>query len=251
LRLLYDFVIVMFPSGQLQMDRLRRIWPLTCRGVVFVVVTVLFLPRLASGQDPTAYANVAVMLSAQRAVAEPAQSPDTFKPGVGGNAVGIVGAAGAYLSHRVSLGFELSVPARTETIQEMNYFQVIRADNRYRDLILSGIFNFHYGTGKTVRPTLVAGLSYVREDTGRSESLRTGFPPTAVFGPYRPVPSIVNNRLGAIGGADVGIYAGPHFAVLAQGRVHLITREGSGIVGDQLYLSPVVFRFAVGPRVTF
>jgi hypothetical protein len=39
--------------------------------------------------------------------------------------------------------------------------------------------------------------------------------------------------------------------VLAQGRVHLITRERSGIVGDQLYLSPVVFRFAVGPRVTF
>jgi len=97
----------------------------------------------------------------------------------------------------------------------------------------------------------MAGLSYVREDTNRREALRTGFPPSAAFGPYLPVPSIVNNRLGATGGADVGIYAGQHFAVVAQGRVHWITREGSGITGDQLYLSPVVFRFAVGPRVTF
>lgn len=204
-----------------------------------------------AAQDSTAYAGVAVMLSAQHAIAQPAQSPDTFKPGIGGNAIGIVGSAGGYLSARVSLGVELSVPARTETVQEMDYFQVIRADNRYRDLILSGVFNFHYGTGKTIRPTLVAGLSYVREDTNRTEAVRTGFFPNAVFGPYRPVPTIVNNRLGAIGGADVGIYPGAHLAVLAQGRVHFITREGSGIVGDQLYLSPVVFRFAVGPRVTF
>ena len=163
----------------------------------------------------------------------------------------MVGAAGAYLSRRVSVGFELSAPQRTETLQEMNYFQVIRADNRYRDLILSGVFNFHYGTGKTLRPTWVAGVSYVREDTSRREALRTGFSPAAAFGPYLPVPSIVNNRFGATGGVDLGIYAGAHVAVLAQARVHLITREGTGIVGDQLYLSPVVFRFAVGPRVTF
>src|SRR5262249_9221900 len=124
-----------------------------------------------------------VMLSAQHAVTQPAQSPDTFKPGIGGNAIGLVASAGAHLSPRVSLGFELSVPARTETVQEMNYFQIIRADNRYRDLILSGIFNFHDGTGKTVRPTIVAGLSYVREDTNRREAVRPVFPPTAVFEP--------------------------------------------------------------------
>ncbi len=238
----------MFTSERSQAVRTRRVRQLSCCGFV---VAVLVLPSTAIAQDSTAYAGVAVMWSAQHAVSEPAQSPDTFGPGIGGNAVGLVGAAGAHLSPRVSLGFELSVPERSETVQEMNYFEVIRADNRHRDLILSGVFNFHYGTGKTVRPTLVAGLSYVREDTNRREALRTGFPPTAVFGPYQPVPSIINNRFGATGGADVGIYAGAHFAVVAQGRVHWITREGSGIAGSQLYLSPVVFRFAVGPRVMF
>jgi hypothetical protein len=249
LRSRYDLQIVTFTSKQSRTDRPRRVRRLSC--CRFVVVTVLSLPRLVIAQDSTGYAGVAVMFSAQHAVTEPAQSPDTFRPGIGGNAIGVVGAAGAHLSPRVSLGFELSVPERSETLQEMNYFQVIRADNRHRDLILSGVFNFHYRTGKTVRPTLVAGLSYVREDTNRTEALRTGLPPSAAFGPYLPVPSIVNNRFGATGGADVGIYAGAHFAVLGQGRVHWITREGSGIVGSQLYLSPVVFRFAVGPRVMF
>lgn len=241
--------IVTFPLEQSQTDRRRRVIRLSCSG--FVVATVLSLPSLVSAQDSIAYAGVAVMWSTQHAVAQPAQSPDTFKPGVGGDAVGMVGAAGVYLSPRVSLGFELSVPERSKTVQELNYFEVISADNRHRDLILSGVFNFHYRTRKTVRPTLVAGFSYVREDTNRREALRTGFPPAAVFGPYQPVPSIINNRFGVTGGADVGIYAGAHFAVVAQGRVHLITRGGSGIAGSQLYLSPVVFRFAVGPRIMF
>jgi len=240
--------IVKFRSERLPGDPTRVRWFGRC-GIA--AVCLLSVPRLVAAQESTAYAGVAVMVSTQHAVARPAESPDTFKPGIGGSAVGMVGSAGTYLSSRVSLGFELSIPERTETVQEMDYFQIIKADNRHRDLILSGVFNFHYGLGKAVRPTLVAGLSYVREDTTRQEAVRAVFPPTAVFGPYRPVPSIVNHRLGGIGGADVGIFAGAHFALVAQGRVHLITRERSGIVGDQLYLSPVVFRFAVGPRVTF
>jgi len=220
-------------------------------GCSFIVVAAFFLPRLAAAQESEIYAGAAVVWSAQHAVTQPAQSPDTFKPGIGGNAIGVVGTAGAHLSRRISLGFELSVPARTQTLQEMNYFQVIRADNRHRDLILSGVVNVHFRIEKRLRPALVAGLSYVREDTSRREALRPTFPPTAEFGPYRPVPSIVNNRFGATGGADVDIHAGAHLALVAQGRVHLITREGSGIIGSQLYLSPIVFRFAAGPRVTF
>jgi hypothetical protein len=69
--------------------------------------------------------------------------------------------------------------------------------------------------------------------------------------PTCPFRAIVNNRFGATGGVDLGIDAGVHVAVLAQARVHLITREGTGIVGDQLYFSPVVFRLAVGPRIMF
>jgi hypothetical protein len=184
----------------------------------------------------------------------PEQAPDLAKPGVGGNAIGIVGSVGAFLSPRLSLAFESSLPQRFDAVQEIQYHFSAKYDNQHRDVILSGVFHFHYQQDRSVSPELVFGVGYVREDTLQRTAYQVGpaFPPTGLYGPYGPEISNTRDTLGAIGGVDVAIRVGAHVSVVPQARVYWIAREGtSGSLSWSLYLSPFVFRPAVGLRATF
>ena len=220
----------------------------------FIVLVMLSSSRLVAAQESRAYAGGAFMFSTQGA-STPSEAPDTAKPGVGGNAVGIVGSVGVFLSPRVSLAAEISLPERFDAVQELKYSFSARYDNRHRDMILSGLFHFHYQSGRSLRPEFIAGVSYVREDTLRrtADQLGPAFPPTGVYGPYGPETSVGRDTLGATAGADLGIRIGAHVSVVPQARVYWIAREDrtSGSLNSSLYLSPFAFRLAVGLRATF
>jgi hypothetical protein len=224
-------------------------------GVLAVLVALaLFGPAVAAAQDSRGYVDGAFLFSAQGA-STPRDDPDTFKPGVGGNAVGLVGSVGVFLSPRISLAFEMSWPARFDALQTIGYFQPAQLDNRHRDEILSGLIHVHLSPIKGLRPELVAGGGYVREDTLQRRAYDVGGPlrPTGVYGPYGPETSVTRDALGATIGADLGVRIGAHLSVVPQVRVHWIPREdtASGSLNSFLYLSPFVFRPAVGIRAGF
>jgi hypothetical protein len=220
----------------------------------FVVLVVLSSSRLVAAQESRAYAGGAFMFSTQDA-STPRADPDTATPGVGGSAVGVVGSVGVFLTPRVSLAAEISVPERFDTVQELNYFFSARYDNRHRDMILSGLVHFHYQLGRRLRPELVAGVSYVHEDTLQQTAYQLGpaFPRTGVFGPYGPETSVVRDTLGATAGIDMGVPLGAHMSLVPQARWYWIAREDdtSGSLNSSLYLSPLVVRLAIGLRATF
>jgi hypothetical protein len=124
------------------------------------------------------------MFSGQGA-STPNAAPDTAKPGVGGNAIGLVGSIGVFLSPHVSVAFELSLPERFDAMQELHYVFSVLYDNQHRDVILSGLFHVHYQPQRSLRPEFVTGASYVREDATQRTAYQLGpaFPPTGVYGP--------------------------------------------------------------------
>jgi len=219
-----------------------------------VVLLLLSGSRTVAAQEPSAYVGGAFMFSGQGA-STPNAAPDTAKPGVGGNAIGLVGSIGVFLSPHVSVAFELSLPERFDAMQELHYVFSALYDNHHRDVILSGLFHVHYQPQRSLRPEFVTGVSYVREDTIQRTAYQLGpaFPPTGVYGPYGPETSVARDTLGATAGADLGIRLGTHVSVVPQARVYWIPREDrtSGSLNSSLYLSPFVFRLAVGLRATF
>jgi hypothetical protein len=226
----------------------------TSRALAALVVLALCGPAVVAAQDSKGYVEGAFMFSAQGA-STPRDVPDTFKPGVGGNAVGVVGSAGVFLVPRVSLAVEMSWPARFQAMQTIGYFLPAQADNRHRDEIFSGLIHVHLSPTRSLRPELVAGVSYVHEDTIERVAYDTGpsFPPTGVYGPYGPENNITRDALGLTFGADLGVPVGAHLSVVPQVRVHWIPREdpASGSFSSSLSLSPFVFRPAVGLRARF
>jgi hypothetical protein len=167
----------------------------------------------------------------------------------------MVGSVGVFLTPRVSLSAELSLPARFDTVQELDYTFSARYDNRHRDVIVSGLFHYHEHSWRSLRPEFIAGISYVREDTRQrtADQLGPPFPPSGVFGSYGPAIAIVRETFGATAGADLAIPLGTRISVVPQARVYWIAREDrtSGSLNSTLYLSPIVYRLAIGLRATF
>src|ERR1700730_13640435 len=129
-----------------------------------VVIGLAVRSGSVAAQDARTYVGGSLMFSTQGA-STPGNAPDLAKPGVGGSAVGLVGAVGGFLSPRLSVAAELSVPSRFEVIQELHYSFSSLTDNRHRDLLVSGLLHVHTPSEHALRPELVIGLSYVREDT--------------------------------------------------------------------------------------
>jgi hypothetical protein len=248
--------VVEMPTSPSKLPHPSRRLPVRpgCFLIGFIVLVLSFSSRLVAAQEPHAYAGGAFMFSMQGA-APPRDGPDSPKPGVGGSAVGIVGSVGVFVSARVSLSAEFSLPERFDAVQELNYSFSARYDNRHRDVIVSGMFHVHDRSSRSLRPEFVAGVSYVREDTRQRSAYQLGpaFPPTGVYGPYGPAASTVRETLAATAGADLDIPLEAHVGVVPQGRIYWIAREDrtSGSLNSSLFLSPFVYRLAIGLRATF
>jgi hypothetical protein len=220
---------------------------------LLILLVMLSSSRLVAAQESRWYADGAFLFSTQGA-STPPDDPDKAKPGVGGNAAGVVGSVGVFLSPRVSLAFEISVPERFDAVQELHYSFSELYDNRHRDLILSVLFHFHILAERSLRPEFIAGFSYVHEDTLQrtADQLGPAFPATGLYGPYRPETSITHDALGVTAGADLGIPVGAHLSIVPQARVYWIPRDTTdGSLSANLYLSPFVFRLAIGLRAMF
>src|ERR1700674_5146002 len=112
------------------------------RALACTVFAVLARAGCAAAQDARIYIGSGLTFSTQGS-STPGDAPDLSKPGVGGNAIGIVGTVGAFLSPRVSVAAEITAPSRFEVVQELHYFFSAQTDNRHRDLVVSGLVHLH------------------------------------------------------------------------------------------------------------
>jgi hypothetical protein len=221
-----------------------------------LLVVALSVPRGAEAQDTRGYVGVSGVFSSQGST-RPGPGPSNPQTGVGGTALGVSGAIGTLLTPRVSLAFEFSVPARFESMQEIDYMSFIaRFDNHHRDWILSGLFHFDWPTTRSVHVELVVGPSVVREDTLQSTAngLTSGPPAyafTGAYGPFGPETSVARWSVGISGGVDVGVRLSPRVELVPQFRLHWIERATYGDSDQVLGLSSVVVRPALGVRVRF
>jgi hypothetical protein len=214
----------------------------------------VLISSTASAQDRRPYLEAGSLVSTQGSH-RPGESPSFPRSGVGGTALGIAAAAGGFLASAVSIAFEASLPARFESVQETDYFQVFRTANRHRDIILSGLFHFHMPASDRVDIALAAGPSVVREDTLQRTAFQTGPASgvlTGTFGPFGPDSSLTRWTVAITGGADVALRVSRHVSVVPQFRIHRIERAEQG-EGDSgfLGLGSWVMRPAVGVRANF
>ena len=216
-----------------------------------VLAFALIGGRSAVAQDDRLYAGVSGMLSTQTST-QPGQGSSVPTTGVGGTALGISGEFGAFLTPSVSLAFEVSVPARVESLQYTG-IPSAQIDNQHRDLVLSGLFHVHVVPAGPVRLALVGGPGVIQENTLQ----RTALAPfgSEDFGPYGPETTLTRWTFGLTAGADLGIRVGQHVQIVPQIRVHWIDRANLGSGNDSasafLGLATVVIRPAVGVRVSF
>ena len=220
---------------------------------VFAVLCVLSVTVPALSQERRPYAGGGLTASTQGSE-RPGSSPSFPTSGVGGTAAGLVVDAGGYLATRLSVGFEASIPARFESIQETDYFLVFRTASQHRDVVLSGLFHVHASHGGRVGFAIVGGPAVVREDTLQRTAYKSG-PPLGVtgdFGPFGPETSVARWTVGVTAGGDVAVRLGTHVSVVPQLRCHWIERAEAG-EGDSgvLGLSSWVWRPAVDLRATF
>jgi hypothetical protein len=205
----------------------------------------------ADAQEDRLYAGVSGMLSTQGSVS-PGEGSSVPTSGVGGTALGVSGEFGTFLTPVVSLGFEASVPARFESVQE-RASPPSRIDNLHRDLVLSGLFHFNFPPTGPIRLALIAGPSVIREDTLQG----TAFAPFGSnnFGPFGPDTSLTRWTVGLTVGADLGIQVSRHMQVVPQIRMHWVERasldSGNDSTSALLGLSSWMIRPAVGVRVGF
>jgi hypothetical protein len=156
---------------------------------------LLILTTLGNGihaayaQNAKPYAGANAMLSTQGANVRCLGNSGAYCPkqGVEGTAIGASVEVGTFLTPRLSLAFETSVPARFESTQAVGLAPppsfppgsqqfTSRIYNRHRELIFSGLFHVHITPTKLIRLEAIAGPSVVREDTLKQQQ---SFP----FGP--------------------------------------------------------------------
>jgi hypothetical protein len=175
-------------------------------------------------------------------------APDQPNSRVGGSAWGGAATFGCRLARIAGLSGEISVPSRFMSLQDIAYFDFSRAEQRHRDMTVSGLVHLYPRSEGAIQPAFVIGISYVQEDTLSRTSRAPLFGPQAgVFGPYGSVRSIQRNTVGLIVGADLAVALNDRLDVVPQVRVHWIDRDEF----DFLYLSQVVVRGGVGLRVKF
>ena len=234
------------PQDGIRIQGLKPILP-----ALAIVLIGQLAPAIA--QDSRAYAGVAGLVSIQGSHRQ-GSAPSLPTTGAGGTTIGVGLEAGAFLTPRIALGVEVSLPRRFSSIQETDYSRVFQQKSRHRDVALSGVVRTVLGSSSRLRVGLVAGGGVVSESTRQQRRDQQGLLPTypPVFGPYSDEYSFTRWTLGALAGADVEMAIAPHVALVPQVRVHFIRRSGDpSEQGWALGLDTLVLRPALSVRTTF
>ena len=219
-----------------------------------VLLSVAVDVHTADAQDNRLYAGVSGMWSTQGSMPL-GSDPDMPTTGVGGTAFGVVGEFGIFLPPRehewtFSLSFEFSIPVRFDSVQETFYFTTYLTDNQHRDLVFSGLFHFHAPPSGPIHMALVAGPSFVQEDT--LQSTTSEYPCCQIptnFGPFGQQTQLTRQTFGLTVGADAGIQVSRRVQIVPEVRLHWVSR--ADFTGAFLGLGSWLIRPAVGIRVGF
>jgi hypothetical protein len=222
---------------------------------ILPALAVALLGQLAPAiaQDSRAYAGAAGLVSIQGSHPQ-GSAPSLPTTGAGGTAIGVGFEAGAFLTPRIALGVEISLPRRFTSIQETDYSRVFQQKSRHRDVALSGVVRTVLGSSPRLRVGLVAGGGVVNESTDQQRRDQQGLLPTypPVFGPYSDEYSFTRWTLGALAGVDLEMAIAPHVALVPQIRAHFIRRSSDpSEQGWALGLNTLVLRPALSVRTTF
>jgi hypothetical protein len=209
-------------------------------------------PATAAAQDGGVYLGAAGMATFQEGHRQ-GIAPSLPTTGAGGSAIGVTVEAGGFLTPRVALGVEVSVPDRFTSTQQTDYVRVFQHESRHRDAAISGLVRGIVGSGR-VRLGIVGGGGLVQESTLQRRRDQLGpiptFPP--VFGPYSEEYAFTRWTVAALAGADVEVGITRHVAVVPQVRAHFVRRTNNpSDQGWALGLNSFVLRPAVGVRATF
>jgi len=217
------------------------------------VVAALGRPAIAGAQDARVYVGGAGLLSVQGSHRQ-GSGPSLPTTGAGGTVTGGTVESGGFLSPRVALGIEVSVPRRFTSTQETDYLRVFQQESRHRDVAISGVFRRTVGSTSRVRVAVVGGGGFVQESTRQRRRDQEGPLPASppVFGAYSEEYVFARWTAAGLAGADVEIPIGRHAALVSQMRVHFVRRTGDpSQPGWALGLSSVVVRPAIGVRAVF
>ncbi len=225
---------------------------LTTALTAFVVVSA-FGPATAAAQDGRGYAGAAGMATFQDSHRQ-GTSPSLPTTGAGGSAIGVTVEVGGFLTSRVALGVEISLPGRFTSTQQTDYLRVFQQESRHRDAAISGVVRRTFGSAGRLRLGVVGGGGLVQENTLQRRRDQLGplptFPP--VLGPYSEEYAFTRWTVGALAGADVEVAVSRRVAIVPQIRAHFVRRsDNPSDQGWALGLSSVVLRPAVGLRATF
>jgi hypothetical protein len=227
-------------------------------GMVFLSVAVCVQP--ADAQGNRLYAGVSGMVSTQGSTEGVGSCCDSApSPGVSGTAPGVAGEFGTVLPPRMhewtfSLSFEFSLPARFDSVQETNHYEVYQTDNKYRDLVFSGLFHVHAPPNGPVRLGFVVGPSIIQEDNLQSTTVPIAGVNTGNLGPFGPETQLTIRTVGLTVGADFGIQISRRVQIVPQIRLHWVNRNATDAYSNgfvTLFLGSWLIRPAVGIRVGF
>ena len=226
---------------------------MTMHMILALAAVAIFGISTAGAQTERTYVGASGMLSVQGSHRQ-GTAPSLPTTGAEGTAIGVTAEAGAWLSPRVALGFEVSFPRRFRSVQQIDHLRVFQYESRHRDTAISGLFRAIAVSGHGMQLGIVGGGGYVQESTRQRRRDQVGplptFPP--VFGPYSTESSVTRWTAAALVGADVEVAMSSHIAIVPQMRVHFIRRsDDPSQPGWALGLNSIVLRAALGVRAVF
>ena len=226
---------------------------MTISRAAVAIVLAFGLSRSVVAQESRFYVGGAGLLSTQGSHTQ-GSSPSLPTTGAGGTAIGIAVEAGGYLTHRYTLGVEVSVPRSFTSLQETDYLRAFQQESRHRDAAISGVFRAILDPARQVRVVIVGGGGLVRESTRQRRRDQVGLLPTfpPVFGPYSEEDLFTRRTVAAIVGGDMEMAVASHLAIVPQMRAHFIRRsDDPSQPGWALGLNSLVIRAGIGMRTAF
>ena len=167
--------------------------------------------------------------------------PSDPRGALGGSGVGVGAFGGRFLTPRVGIGVEFSMPSGFDGVQTSARF---RSQVSFHDVILSPTVRLRVVKGFEV----IGGGSWVLESTTTRSSNRDVVYGT--LGPVGPPRTSIHQTFGVVAGADFPIAVGAHVRLAPQLRFHAIHRSPYGSGSGTKALSPVVWRPAIALIIT-
>lgn len=167
--------------------------------VLAVTMFAVEVPKCVA-QDPKGYVAIGGLASITPTGELPVGSVSFPTIGLGGTAADVAVEAGRFVSRRLSMGFEASVPLRFDGERTEGYFgNAEQLESSHRDIVFSGLVREAVTVGAMSSVGLEIGGTVVFEDTVRRIARENATPPAPItYGPLGPPFNIRNGTLGLL-----------------------------------------------------